>query len=199
MPHYARTYGSSNHPNNLETAWKYPTGPVMDNFGVSVINANKTFGLEEFNMNDCFLKNKIAYVPCYGTKRFYPRPPIEELKLVYKVNINCFVHYATLYDVVSFTNEDIPTLKHILNSLLNEIYFNQETQYFFGVDFPAYQKIINGMYESNLIADNQGNSSFLVNVKYNKFDILKKPIHCRLNSNFASQWFINAEYPSNCM
>ncbi len=198
MPHYARTYGSIHHPNNIEVAWKYPTDPICDNFGVKVPNANKTFGLEEFNFSDFFLMEKIAYVPCYGTRIRYPRPSIEELRLVYKASNNCFVHYATLYDAVSFNDNDIRNLRQVLNSRLNEIYFNQNTQNYFGVDFPVYQKIIRGMHASNLIADNHRNSSFLINVKYKRIEILKKPIHCGINSNFASQWFINVEYPSNC-
>jgi len=198
MTRYARTYGSILHPSKLNIAWKYPTGPAIDTFGVQVPINNRTFGLEEFNFNDFFLEEKIAYIPCYGTQRTYPRPNLKELKLVYKINSRCFVHYATLYDVVSFRNNDIQNLRQIIFPQLNQIYFRQETQTFFGADYNEFQEIINRMCSSNLIADNHENSSFLINVKYKRIDILKKPVQCRINANFASQWFINAEYPSNC-
>jgi len=198
MTRYARTYGSTHHPNNIDIAWKYPTGPALDNFGVPVPSANRTFGLEEFNFNDFYRKEKIAYIPCYGTQRTYPRPSIDELRLLYKINRRCFIHYATLYGVVSFTDNDIQNLRQLISPRLNEIYFRQETQTFFGADYNEFQEIINRMCSSNLIADNQENSSFLINVKYKRIDILKKPVQCRINANFASQWFINAEYPSNC-
>ena len=57
MIRYARTYGSINHPHSIQGAWQYPTGPSADTFGVPVPDANKTFGLEEFNFNPYFLKS----------------------------------------------------------------------------------------------------------------------------------------------
>lgn len=63
MPHHARTYGSTIYLTDRHNAWKYPTGPVLDNFGVPIERQN--FGLEEFNFNDTLLDLKLAYVPCF--------------------------------------------------------------------------------------------------------------------------------------
>ncbi len=197
MRRFARTYGSANYPDNFITSWKYPTSPIMDNFGVFVPNANKTFGLEEFNFNDLLINEKIAYVPCYGTGRFYPRPAVEELRLVYKLNNNYFMHYATLFKVKALIDNDIPNFRKILKPYLNHIYYSKETQNYFGSDFQRFQNIINSMYGSNLISANNNSSSFLVNVSYDKIEILNKPISCKLNSNYAAQWYNNLEYPSN--
>ncbi len=198
MTRYARTYGSIHHPNNSQEALKYPTGPVNDIFGVPVPHQERTFGLEEFNFHPLFLKEKIAYVPCFGSANTFPRPSVEELKLIYRVNANCYVHYATLSNVDSFTNDDIPNLRQLINPQMNQIYFRQESQAFFGADFPAFQKIIENMYASNFIANNQNNASFLINVRYKKIEILEKPVSCKLNSHFAGNWYINVQYPSTC-
>ncbi len=198
MIHYARTYGSIHHPNNLIEAWKYPTAPVLDSFGVTIPEQNKTFGLEEFNFNPLYLNEKIAYIPCYGTVRFYPRLFIEELRLIYRVKDTCYCHYATLFNIVSFNNNEIVNLRQIINPELNQIYFSQESQGFFGADFTTFQRKIQEMYDSNSIADNQNDNSFLVNVKYERIEILDKPIYCKLNSHYAAQWKINVEYPCIC-
>lgn len=197
MTHYARTYGSTLHPNNLKEAWKYPSAPVLDLFGVTIPIKNKTFGLEEFNFNPFYLKEKMAYIPCYGSAKFN-RHFIEELRLIYRVKDNCYCHYATLFNVVAFKNNDILNLRQIINPLLNQIYFSQESQVFFGTDFSLFQRKIREMYDSNVIASNQDNNSFLVNVKYERFEILDKPIYCKTNSRRAAQWIINVEYPCKC-
>lgn len=202
MIRYARTYGSKLHPNNLNQVWQFPTNPLLDKFGVLIPTQNKTFGLEEFNFNPFYIKNKMAYVPCYGTERCYPRPKIDELRLVYKVKDNCYCHYATLYNVTSYKNEDIEDnnthLRRMITPVLEQIYFRLESQDYFGNDYLAFEKKINAMIASNLIADNENDNSFLVNVKYDRLEILDKPVYCKLNSHYASQWKINVEYPSNC-
>jgi len=198
MTHYARTYGSTLHPNNLMEAWKYPTSPVLDTFGVIIPIRNKTFGLEEFNFNSFYLKEKIAYIPFYGTERFYSRPFVEELRLIYRVKDNCYCHYATLFNVVSLVNNNILNLRQIIKPVLNQIYFSQESHVFFGTDFPTFQSKIQEMYDSKFIASNQDNNSFLVNVKYERIEILDKPIYCKTNSPYAAQWKINIDYPCQC-
>lgn len=37
MPIHARTYGSGIHLTDRQNAWKYPTGPFLDNFGITII------------------------------------------------------------------------------------------------------------------------------------------------------------------
>jgi hypothetical protein len=198
MPHYARTYGTSQQLDNWNSAWQYPTAPPLDNFGVPVPNQMRTFGLEEFNFNPFLLNEKIAYVPCYGTHRFYPRPFEQELRLIFKINNICYLHYATLYNVYSLQDNEIPTLRAILQPEMANIYLRQESALFFGADYPSFQNTIDNMYNSPFIASNQDNSSFLVNVKYERIDILKKPVYCKPPNHYASQWYINVEYPANC-
>lgn len=193
MPHYARTYGTTLKEKELENAWQYPTGPLLDNFGIPI--NKKTFGLEEFNFKSFYLKNKLAYVPCYGTERFYKRPFIKELRLIFKTAPLFYKHYATLYNVESFGDNDIPSLRDLIEQHLNEIYFTQQSQIFFGQDYPLFKKAITHSLGSNIIASNHDNSSFLVNLKYEKIEILKKPIQCGLKANYAGQWYRNVEYP----
>ncbi len=193
MTHYARTYGTTLKEKDRANAWQYPTGPLLDRFGI-LIN-KKTFGLEEFNFNSFYRNHKVAYVPCYGTKRFYQRPFIKELRLIFKTAPKCYKHYATLYDVESFGDNDIPSLRDLIEQHLNEIYFTQQSQIFFGQDYPLFQKAITHSLGSNIIASNHDNSSFLVNLKYEKIEILKKPIQCGLKANYAGQWYRNVEYP----
>ena len=193
MPHYARTYGTTLQGKDRDYAWQYPTGPLLDSFGIPI--NKKTFGLEEFNFNPFYLKHKVAYVPCYGTERFYHRPIIKELRLIYKIAPRCYKHYATLYNIESFEDNDIPNLKGLIEPHLNEIYFRQAYQAFFGLDFPLFQQAITNSLGSNIIASNHNNSSFVVNLKYEKIEILKKPIKCGLNAHFAGQWYGRVEYP----
>lgn len=198
MIRYARTYGSKNYPDNINEAWQYPTGPVVDTFGVPVPELNKTFGLEEFNFNSFFLKEKMAYVPCYATKRSYPRPQMKELKLIFKTAGRCHLHYATLHDVNSIVNTEIPGLRNQIEPLMDEIYFSQQTRAFFGNDFENFSKILNRMKDSNVIASNHDHTPFLVNVRYKEIEILKTPITCELNPKNVNQWKINAAIPGNC-
>jgi hypothetical protein len=51
------------------------------------------------------------------------------------------------------------------------------------------------MFNSNLIADNENNSSFVVNVRYESLEILDNPVPCVMNANFASNWYENVIYP----
>jgi hypothetical protein len=198
MTHYARTYGTSLQQDYWHLAWQYPTAPSLDNFGVPVPNQMRTFGLEEFNFNPFLLKEKIAYVPCYGTHRFYPRPFVQELRLIFKINKRCYFHYATLYNVYSLQDNNIPALQAILQPAMVNIYLRQESALFFGADYPTFLNIINNMYNSPFIASNHDNSSFLVNVKYERIDILKNPICCEPPNHKASQWYVNVEYPTDC-
>ena len=195
---YARTYGSILHPNNLNQVWQFPTGPILDIFGVKIPAQNKTFGLEEFNLNPFYIKNKMDYIPCYGTERCFPRPYVKELRLIYRIKDNCYCHYATLYNVTSFTDNDINWLRPLIEPMLEEVYFRQESQQYFGADFPIFEKKIVEMCASNSIADNHNDNSFLVNVTYDRLEILDKPVYCKLNSHYASQWKISVEYPCNC-
>jgi hypothetical protein len=198
MIRYARTYGSINHPNATQEAWHYPTGPTSDTFGVPVPDTNKTFGLEEFNFNPHFLKAKIAYVPCYATARSFPRPSLKELRLIYKTSGRCHVHYATMHDVIPILNDGINTIRAWIEPMMNEIYFNQHSQAFFADDFQHFEKVINRMKASNLIASNHNHSPFLVNVHYSELEILDEQIFCELNSSNVNQWKIRVDIPGNC-
>ncbi len=198
---FARTYGSRLYPQNKDQAWQFTTGPELDTFGVPVPIEMKTFGLEEFNFNKKLMNLKLAYVPCYGTERTYPRLFVNELHLIYLDRRNpkgCYMHYATLYNVVSLRNEQIISLRPLLAPNLDEIYFIEEVQQYFGNDMGNFNEIIQTMLNSNVIASNQNNRSFLVNVKYEKLVILNKPICCQNNSQMASQWKRNMNYPSDC-
>jgi hypothetical protein len=201
MANFARTYGSIHHPDNLNNAWQFPTGSELDTFGVIVHNHHLTFGLEEFNFNPFLIKEKLAYVPCFGTLRTYPRDFIEELRLIYRVpgNINyCYVHYATLLNVSPLLNNDIQLLQNTLAPQLNQIYFRQESINYFGPHFPIFQEKINKMFDANVIADNHNDLSFLLNVKYEKLEILKNPVLCQINASYAGNWYQNVQYPCNC-
>jgi hypothetical protein len=197
MIRYARTYGSQNYPQNVIEAWQYPTGPIQDTFGVPVLKLNSTFGLEEFNFNPFFLEEKMAYVPCYATAKYYPRPPLKELKLIFKTSGRCHLHYATLYEVTSILNKQISSLRNQIEPKIDEIYFRQETQQFFGNDFENFVQIINRMKDSSFIASNHNHTPFLVNARYEKIEILKSPIPCELNPKNVNQWKINAEISGN--
>ena len=196
MSHHARTYGSTIHEIDPHNAWKFPTGPMLDTFGVPI--ANQTFGLEEFNFNSILVNKQFAYIPCYGTHRTYPRPFVKELRLIYRVNnIENFnyLHYATLFNVRSLVNEDIPEIRRVLAPDFNTIYLSPECQDFFGINYAEYQIRIQHMFNANLIADNENNSSFVVNVRYESLEILDNPVPCVMNANFASNWFENVIYP----
>lgn len=196
MPHHARTYGSTIHLTDRHNAWKYPTGPVLDNFGVPI--ERQKFGLEEFNFNDTLLDLKLAYVPCFGTANTYSRPDVKELRLLYRVENNGvynYVHYATLFGVQSLLNEDIYQVREVLTPNFESIYLRKECADFFGDNYPIYEKKIREMLNSNLIAANDDNNSFLVNVKYDKLEYLDKPKAVIMNSNFAANWYLNVIYP----
>jgi hypothetical protein len=201
MVRYARTYGSRLYPQNIDQSWQFPTGPELDTFGVPVPEKMKTFGLEEFNFNNKLMDIQLAYVPCYGTERTYPRPFVDELHLMYLDRRNprgCYMHYATLYNVQSLRNEDIKSVRPLLVPNLDEIYFRAEVQQYFGNDMGNFNGIIRAMLNSNIIASNQNNKSFLVNVRYEKIEILDKPVCCQNNNQMASQWKKNMIYPSDC-
>ena len=199
MIRYARTYGSKLFPEKTEEAWQFPTGPSADIFGVKVPDANKTFGLEEFNFNNKLRELKLAYVPCYATARTYPRQNnVKELKLIFKTSGRCHLHYATMFDVNPIMNKEIKELRNLIDKWMNEIYFQQKSQEFFGIDFEEFKNIINRMKGSELIAENHNNSPFLVNVRYKKLEILKTPIICELNPRNANQWKIQVDIPGNC-
>jgi hypothetical protein len=196
MPHHARTYGSTIHEIVPNEAWKFPTGPMLDTFGVPI--ANQTFGLEEFNFNPILVNKQFAYVPCYGTHTTYPRPLVNELRLIYRVNNMAdfnYVHYATLFNVRTMVNEDIPEIRRELEPHFNSIYLSEECEIFFGLNYPEYQNHIQNMFNANLIADNENNSSFVVNVRYESLEILDNPVPCVMKSNFASNWYENVIYP----
>lgn len=123
MIRYARTYGSRLFPEKTEEAWQFPTGPSADIFGVSVPEANKTFGLEEFNFNSRFLDSKIAYIPCYATARTYPRQNnIKELRLILKTSGRCHIHYATMFDVNPILNDEINALRSSIDKWMKSIF-----------------------------------------------------------------------------
>ena len=51
------------------------------------------------------------------------------------------------------------------------------------------------MFNANLIADNENNSSFVVNVRYESLEILDNPVPCIMNAYYASNWYENVIYP----
>lgn len=188
MVRYVRTYGNQNYPQNMNEAWQYPTGPTEDTFGVPVIDLNKTFGLEEFNFSEILKELKLAYIPCYGNARFYSRPFIQELHLIFKTEGRNHIHYATLHNVTSILNSELNQLKSILEPNLDELYFNIGTRNFFEEDFYRFQEQINFMFERDVVAANQLNASFLVNVRYEKLSILNKSVSLNVFPGFVGQW-----------
>jgi hypothetical protein len=196
MPHYARTYGSTIHEVDPLNAWKFPTGPIFDTFGVPI--ANQTFGLEEFNFNSILVNKQYAYIPCFGTHRTYPRAFVNELRLIYRVNgIQNFnyLHYATLFNVESMLNEDIPEIRIALQPYFNAVYLSQECENFFGLNYAEYQNHIQNMFNANFIANNENNNSFVVNVRYESLEILDNPVPCVMKSHYASNLYRNVIYP----
>ncbi len=199
MIRYARTYGSKNYLTNPNEAWQYPTGPILDNFGVTVQGLNNTFGLEEFNFNPFYKKSKIAYIPCYGTANYYPRVnKLDELRLIFKLNGRCHFHYATLFNVSCILNTEIMNLRNEIAPHFNDIYLSNNSRSFFGEDFEVFSEIINNMNSSDVIAANHISSPFLVNVRYEKLEILKSPILCEANPGYVNQWKINVLTPGSC-
>ncbi len=200
MIRYARTYGSRLYPHNIDEAWQFPTGPELDTFGVEIPEEMKTFGLEEFNFNKKLIDLKLAYVPCYGTERTYPRPFVDELHLMYLDSRNprgCYMHYATLYNVQPILDIEIAPIRLNLDNDFENIYLRNEVATYFGEDFQNFVKIISEMRDSDLVASNQNNRSFLVNVRYEELVILDKPMGCQNNSQMASQWKTNMIYPND--
>ncbi len=193
MARFARTYGSINHPGYPENSWRYPTAPPLDTFGVPIPERNITFGLEEFNFNPFYLKHKIGYVPCYGTRRFFPRPKVDELKLLYRLEDNAYCHYATLYNVKPLLDNDIPQLRILIEHEIEQIYFRDESQNLFGNDYNNFRDQIIRMFNQPVIAANENNISFLVNVKYESILILEKSNRCHLDSHYAAQWKRNVK------
>ncbi len=191
MIRYARTYGSKNYPDNLNEAWQYPSGPSPDTFGVPVPDARKTFGLEEFNFSKILRELKFAYVPCYGNARFFPRPFIKELHLIFKTEGRDHIHYATLHNVTSIKDEEICEIRKLLQSHIHKIYFNASAQEFFQNDFSRFQDQIQFMSNQNRIAANQINASFLVNLRYEELTILKEPVSLDVYPGYVGQWKIN--------
>lgn len=191
MIRYARTYGSVNYPDKNNEAWQFPIGPFADTFGVPVPNNKKTFGLEEFNFNTILRELKIAYVPCYGNARSFPRPNIDELNLISKIAGRDHFHYATLQNVSPITDEEICEIRKLLDSHIHDIYFNSSTQDFFQNDFSRFQDQIYFMFNQNRIAANQNNASFLVNLRYEELTILKKPIKLDVYPGHVGQWKVN--------
>jgi hypothetical protein len=192
MPHYARTYGYNLNNLNQNNPWEFATGPMLDRFGIPINQT--TFGIEEFNFNSFYLSKKIAFIPCYSTSKFYRRRHIGELRLVYKQAPRCYKHYATLHNVTSFADDDIPYLRSLIQPQINQIYYRQESLDFWGEDFNLFQNAIKNAFNSDIIANNHNTSSFLVNLKYEKLEILTLPITCDLGGNRASQWYINVAY-----
>jgi hypothetical protein len=191
MTRYARTYGSQNYPHNINEAWQYPTGPIQDIFGVPVPELNKTFGLEEFNFSKILRNIKLAYVPCYGNARFFPRPFINELHLIFKTVGRNHIHYATLHNVTPIRDEEICEIRKLLDPHIHEIYFNTSSQEFFKNDFSRFQDQIQFMYNQNRIATNQFNSSFLVNLRYEELTIIKEPTILEVYPGYVGQWKFN--------
>jgi hypothetical protein len=191
MIRYARTFGNQNYPQNMIEAWKYPTAPIGDTFGIPVEILNKTFGLEEFNFSKKLRELKLAYIPCYGNARFYPRPFIQELHLIFKTEGRNHIHYATLHNVTSILNSEINQLKSILKPNLDELYFNIGTRNFFEEDFSRFQDQINFMFERDVVAANQLNASFLVNVRYEKLSILNNSVTLNVFPGYVGQWKVN--------
>jgi hypothetical protein len=191
MIRFARTYGAKNYPQNTNEAWQFPTGPFADTFGVPVQNNKKTFGLEEFNFIALLRELKIAYVPCYGNARYFPRPFVKELHLIFKTEGRNHIHYATLHNVTPIADEEIYEMRKLLEPHINEIYFNKSSQDFFQNDFSNFQDQIQFMFNQNRIAANQINASFLVNLRYEELTILKKPIKLDAYPGYVGQWKIN--------
>ena len=104
------------------------------------------------------------------------------------------IHYATLHGVSSITNTEIPNLRALVNPFFDEIYLNRNVQNFFVDDFDNYKKIISRMYLSEIIAANNIHSPFLINVRYERLELLKNPIACRVIPNNVNQWKTNVNY-----
>jgi hypothetical protein len=196
---FARTYGSLIHESEPQNTWKYPTGPLLDQFGVPI--GKQTFGLEEFNFSDFYLNQKWAYIPCYGSIQSYPRPFVSELRLINRIPSEtnfCYKHFATLYNVKSLMNDEIDGVRNIITPELNQIYFTEESNLFFGNNYPEFQLTIQEMLTSNLIANNNNNRSFLVNVQYDEIEILKNTVICQCGGSYASNWYRRVQYNCYC-
>jgi hypothetical protein len=133
----------------------------------------------------------LAYVPCYGNARFFPRPFINELHLIFKTEGRKHVHYATLHQVTAIADEEICEIRKLLDPHIDEIYFNASAHEFFQNDFSRFQNQIQFMYRQHRIAANQINSSFLVNLRYDELTILEEQITLDVYPGYVGQWKIN--------
>ena len=133
----------------------------------------------------------MAYVPCFGNARFYPRPTIKELNLIYKITGRDHFHYATMHNVTPILDKEICDVRKLLKPNLNEIYFNRDAHDFFKNDFENFQNQIHFMFNQNSIAANQINASFLGNLRYEELTILKEPVNLDVYPGRVGQWKVN--------
>lgn len=177
----AKTYRSTN-------GW---TGPEsLSDFGIPIICKSKseTLGLEEFNGIKLLRKHKLAFIPAFSVARNFV---VDELKLFYSVPGRTF-HYGTMKNVEQIHATDVdairanelrelPTL--VSESLERSAIFSDCHRYAFDV----WKKYYNS---SNILARGK-NLRFVVNVKYESFEIFENPMPVR----WTNLMFAKALYP----
>jgi hypothetical protein len=165
--------------NNLN--YEQPSDAYIMMAGVFVTRPNGTiykYGYEEWNRQKLLLNNKIAYVESY---RRHLLNPCKKLMLYYKDpnHGNDFFHYATLYNVEQLSDNNIQNIKINLNNAgwqaMVQGHFNNPPINDLGPIglHPSYL----AAFDSNNIVTQNPNPGFIVNLEYERIDVLKKPVN----------------------
>lgn len=178
----AKTYYSTN-------GWTAPQG--LSTFGIPIpCNKNKlTLGLEEFNGIRLLRKHKLAFVPAYSIERNFV---VDELKLFFSVPGRTF-HYGTMRGVQQIDHTSVPALR---NNQLAELPAIVESAFLQTHEYAECSRqayaIWNKYYNANNILATGHNLRFVVNVKYETFEIFDRPHRVA----WTNLMFAKALYPS---
>ncbi len=143
------------------------------------------YGYEEWNRQNLFIENKIAYVECYRRHIYLD---CNKLLLYYKDPISDeYFHYATLHNVTQLNDAQAPIIRNILNA---QNWLPMVQGHFNGAPINDPNSINKHIYihayNSNSIVTNNQNPGFIANIKYERFEILKNPINLSdLDDQFA--------------
>lgn len=162
----AKTYYSTN-------GW---TGPEsLSDFGIPITcrRENVTLGLEEFNGLQLLRKNKLAFIPAFSSRR---NIAVDELKLFYSVPGQTY-HYGTMKNVRQI---DVGGIAAVRANLGDQFTDTVNVAFFQSVIYANCNQQAFGVwmkyYKSNNILATGHNLRFVVNVKYEKFELFHTPI-----------------------
>jgi hypothetical protein len=148
------------------------------------------YGYEEWNRQNLFVVNKIAYVECY---RRHIHLDCNKLLLYFKDPISKgYIHYATLHNVTQLNDAQAPIIRKIFNAQnwlpIVQGHFNGAP-----INDPnsINKHIYIHAYNSNSIVTNNQVPGFIANIKYERFEIHEEPENL---SNIDNQNAINTKW-----